>query len=52
MNISYSLAKKIQYNFANRLLESRGLDDLIQAKYDPGIVNEKVRIYYIWTNTN
>lgn len=42
VNISLSLAKKVQYNFANRISELRGLEDEIIAKYDTGTVDTKV----------
>lgn len=42
MNLAYSIAKKVQYNFAERLLQSRGLDDFIEGKYAPGTMKDKV----------
>lgn len=44
MNISYSLGKKILFSYANRLLESKGLEDVMDARYDTGIANTKVQI--------
>lgn len=45
INISYSLSKKIQYNFAHRVLTSRGLNDVILATYDPGNIDDKVCLF-------
>lgn len=42
--MSYSIAKKVQYNFAERLLSLRGFEDIIEAKYEPGMIKDKVFI--------
>lgn len=42
MNLSLSIAKKVQYNFAERLLQSRALEDIIEGNYKPGTIREKV----------
>lgn len=48
VNISYSLAKKVQYKTALRLLTKRGFEDDVKAtKVTEGSIQEKVReIHY------
>lgn len=48
MNLSYSIAKKAQYNFADRLSNSRGLEDIIETKCMPGSIKGKVYVH-MWS---
>lgn len=45
-NISWSIGKKIQYNFANRVMNGEGLNDEILAVYNKGSLTTKVRLIF------
>lgn len=46
IDICYSIGRKEQYNFAHRLLQSRGLEDDITAKaYEIASIKSKVLIF-------
>lgn len=45
-NISWSIGRKIQYNFANRLMNGEGLNDEILAAYVKGSQTTKVRLIF------
>lgn len=52
INICYSIGKKNQYLFAQRLLESRGLEDIISAKLrDTGNIESNVYFRFNYYNT-
>lgn len=48
INICYSIGKKNQYSFAQRLIESKGFEDDISAKIrDTGPIDSKVILYIL-----